>query len=64
MSILTTLIVIALISTVVALGWGVISMSHGGSYDVKYGTQLMGVRVGLQVLAVVLLFIAMLIQLN
>jgi len=64
MGLLTTLIVLALISTVVALGWGVISMAHGGEYDEKHSAQLMGARVGLQLLAVLLLFIAMLIQLS
>lgn len=64
MGVLTILIVMALISTVVALGWGIVSMGHGGSYDEKHSVQLMGVRVGLQMLAIALLFVAMIIQLT
>lgn len=63
MSMITTLIIMAAISTVIALGWGVISMVHGGSYDKKHSTQFMGARVSLQLLAIVLLFIALMFQL-
>jgi len=64
MSTLTVLIVMAMLSTVAALGWGVVSMTHGGDYDKKHSTQLMSLRVGLQLLAIGLLFVAMIIQLN
>lgn len=62
MTILTTLIVLALIATVISLGWGVGSMAHGGEYDAKHSTQLMSARVGFQGLAIVLLLIALLVS--
>ncbi len=59
MSVLTTLIVLALIATVVVLVTGVVSMSRGGDFDSKHSTQLMFARVGLQGLTFVLLLIAL-----
>lgn len=58
MNILTVLIILALLATVVSLGWGVGSMAHGGHYDEEHSTQLMGARVGLQALAIALLIVA------
>lgn len=58
MTILTTLIGLALIATVVSLVWGVGSMAAGGQFDDKHYTQFMTARVGFQVLAIVLLIIA------
>lgn len=59
MAVLTALIILALVATIVSLGWGVVSMAHGGDYDTKHSTQLMGARVGFQGLAIVLLLIAL-----
>ena len=58
MTILTTLIVLALVSTIVSLVWGVGSMAAGGQFDDKHFTQFMTARVGFQALAIVLLIIA------
>lgn len=63
MTILTTLIVLALVATIVSLAWGVGSMAAGGQYDDKHYTQFMSARVGFQAVAIVLLIIASLITL-
>ena len=63
MTILTTLIVLALVSVVVSLAWGVGSMAAGGQFDDKHYTQFMTARVGFQALAIVLLIIASLMTL-
>lgn len=59
---LTLLIVMALIATVVSLGWGVGSMGRGGTYDAQHSEQLMNYRVASQGVAVALLLIALLIS--
>jgi hypothetical protein len=59
MSVLTLLIILALIATIVALAWGVGSMAHGGSYDDKHSEEIMFTRVGLQALAFVLIMVAL-----
>lgn len=59
MSVLTLLIILALIATIVALAWGVGSMAHGGSYDDKHSEEIMFTRVGLQALAFVLIVVAL-----
>lgn len=63
MTTLGTLTIFALIATIVALGWGIGSMAHGGSYDVKHSHQLMGARVGFQALAILLMVIALVFSL-
>ncbi|GMR21348.1 MAG: hypothetical protein BMS9Abin36_1948 [Gammaproteobacteria bacterium] len=62
MTILTVLVVLALIATIISLGWGIGSMAHGGDYDKKHSVQLMGVRVGFQGLTIVLLLIALVVS--
>lgn len=59
MSVLTTMIVLALIATLAALAWGVGSMAHGGTYDDKHSEGIMFTRVGLQALAFVLIVLAL-----
>jgi len=61
MTTLTAIILLALFATVITLGWGIVSMVHGGSYDRKHSVQIMGIRVGLQGLTIVLLLIAALV---
>lgn len=58
MTFLSWLIVLALLSTLVSLGWGIVSMAHGGAYNKKHSAQLMSARVGLQALTIILLLIA------
>lgn len=59
MSLLTFMIILALLATVGALGAGLVSMMRGGEYDRQHGTQLMTARVGFQGVAVVLLLLAL-----
>ena len=63
MTILTTLIGLALVATIISLVWGVGSMAAGGKFDDKHSTQFMTARVGFQALVIVLLIIASLIAL-
>lgn len=63
MTTVTVLIMFALLATVVALGWGLGSMAHGGVFDAKHSHQLMSARVGFQGLAIGLLLVALLISL-
>jgi hypothetical protein len=60
MSLLTLMIILALLATIVALGAGLVSMLRGGEYDRQHGTQLMAARVGFQGVAVLLLLVALL----
>ena len=59
MLLLNLLIIMALIATIISLGWGIRSMAQGGSYDAEHSAQLMNARVGFQAVAVVLLLIAL-----
>lgn len=59
MSLLSLLIMLALIATVGALGAGLVSMMRGGEYDRQHSTQLMFARVGFQGAALVLLLVAL-----
>jgi hypothetical protein len=64
MTMLTITIILALVATIVSLGWGLGSMAHGGTYDTKHSGQLMSARVIFQGLAIVLLLIATVISLT
>ena len=59
MSILTLMVITALIAVVATLFWGVGSMAHGGIYDRHHSEQLMFTRVGIQAAAFALIVIAM-----
>ncbi len=63
MTILTTLIGLALVATIVSLAWGVGSMAAGGQFDDKHYTQFMTARIGFQAVAIILLIIASLMSL-
>lgn len=58
MTLLTTLLIIALLLTIVSLAWGVGSMAHGGNFDRAHSTQLMGARLVTQGLTIALLLLA------
>jgi hypothetical protein len=58
MTLLTILILFALLATIASLGWGLGSMAHGGKYDEQHSDQLMRARVIFQAIAIVLLLIA------
>ncbi len=59
MSLLSFMIILALLATIGALGAGLVSMMRGGEYDRQHGTQLMTARVGFQGVAVLLLLVAL-----
>ena len=58
MDIMTTLIVLALIATIVSLGWGIGSMATGSEFDHKHDAQFMSARVAFQGIAVALILAA------
>ena len=58
MTLLTTLIMLALVATIVSLVWGIGSMAHGGNFDAKHSTQFMSARVVSQGLIIVFLLMA------
>lgn len=58
MTLLNALIILALVMTVISLGWGVGSMAYGRQFDVKHSNHLMSARVILQGIVVVLMLIA------
>lgn len=58
MSLLTIIIILALLATIVTLMWGLGSMSRGGKYDETHSEKLMFTRIALQAFAVVMLLIA------
>ena len=62
MDLLTIVIILALVATVVALLFGLMSLGQGGSFDRDFGTGFMWARVGLQGLAVALLVLALLLR--
>lgn len=62
MSLLTVVIILALLATVVALLFGLMSLGQGGSFDKDFGTGFMWARVGFQAAAVVLLILALLLN--
>ena len=61
MSLITLLVIAALIATIVTLGLGLRSMSIGGDYDLEHSEKFMWERVGLQALVIVLLLAAILL---
>jgi len=61
MTVLTIVIVIALLATVGTLLWGIISMAKGGEFDQHHSHQLMFARVGLQGVTLLFLLIALFI---
>ena len=58
MTILTAIIVAALIATIFTLGMGLSSMAHGGQYDKEHSEQFMIARIGMQGVTLVLLVLA------
>ncbi len=58
MTILTWVIVGALLATIGLIGTGIWSMAHGGQFDEKHSTQLMFARVAMQGITFLLLLFA------
>jgi hypothetical protein len=55
MSIIGVLLLVAMLATLAVLFVGIGGFVQGGSFNERYGNKLMQARVGLQLLAVVLL---------
>jgi len=60
MTILTTLLIIAMFATLGVLIVGLAGFFHGGEFNRKYGNKLMQARVALQAVAVLLLLLVLL----
>ena len=60
MTILTTLLIIAMFATLGVLIVGLAGFFYGGEFNRKYGNKLMQARVALQAVAVLLLLIVLL----
>lgn len=58
MSLLTVIVILALVATIATLAWGLGSMARGGSYDAEHSEKLMFARVGIQAFAFVMLLAA------
>lgn len=58
MNLINTLVILALLATIVTLGLGLRSMARGGDYDREHAEKFMWERVVLQGLVVVLLLVA------
>ncbi len=58
MSILSAVIIGALLLTIAVLFTGILSMVHGGEFDRKHSTELMYARVGMQGVTLLLLLLA------
>ncbi len=55
-STLSTLVVVALVGTLIVLLSGVVVMTRGGEFNRKWGNKLMRARIAMQALAVMLMF--------
>lgn len=58
MGVINTLVIVALLATVVVLGLGLRSMAKGGTYDKEHAEKFMWERVALQGITVIALVIA------
>lgn len=59
MDLITILVILALLATIVSLGWGIISMAHGGAYDQNHSAKLMNGRLLFQASALALIYVAL-----
>jgi Hypoxia induced protein conserved region len=59
MSILTSLLLLAMCATLAVLVVGLVGFFLGGEFNAKYGNKLMRARVALQAVAVVLLLVVL-----
>ncbi|MEK0082258.1 twin transmembrane helix small protein [Benzoatithermus flavus] len=62
MNLLPVLLLLAMLATAGVLMVGLVGFFRGGAFNEKYGNKLMRARVGLQLLAVVLLGLLFLTQ--
>ena len=59
MALLNFVVILALLATIGALGFGLVSMARGGTYDVEHSERFMSARVLFQGIAVVLIVVAL-----
>jgi len=59
MTLLTLVVVLAMIATLGVLATGIGSMAHGGVFDREHSVQLMSFRVGLQAATILLVLVAL-----
>jgi hypothetical protein len=62
MSVLTIVVILAVVATAAVLVTGIGSMAHGGSFDDRHSHQLMFARVGVQGAALFLIVVALLLS--
>lgn len=62
MTLLTAIILVAMLMTAGVLVSGIASMARGGEYDQRHSHQFMFARIGLQGLTLVLLLLALFIS--
>jgi len=60
MTLLTTLLMLAMLATLGVLAVGLAGFFHGGEFNRKYGNKLMQARVALKALAILLLLMVLL----
>ncbi len=61
MTLLKTMVLMAVLATAGALARGIVSMARGGRYDRRYSGWFMSARVAFQGLALLLVLIALLV---
>ncbi len=61
-SLLSALIVVALIAVLAVLATGIVAMLRGGEFNRKYGNKLMRARVAVQALAIALVVVLYLLN--
>ncbi len=59
MALLNLIVLLALLATISALAFGLVSMARGGTYDVEHSERFMSARVLFQGIAVLLIVIAL-----
>jgi hypothetical protein len=62
MSLLGILLILAMVATAAVLATGLIGFFRGGEFNARHGNRLMRARVGLQLLAVILLGLMFIMQ--
>lgn len=64
MSMISVIVILALLATIASLGWGIGSMAHGGEYDDKHSDHFMSARLVFQGLAIIFLLVAIVLSMG
>ncbi len=59
MGLLNLVVILALLATIGALGFGLVSMARGGAYDARHSEQFMAARLIFQSVALLLIIVAL-----